>query len=120
MLRISNWNLKRIIPSERRAAIIRNMMVGIGADLWILTETHDAINPGDGFFCVTSDLPDRISKRGERWVAIWSRFRLEALDLFVGLDTARCAAARLEHPELGKIVVFGCVLPWLGSAHGEG
>jgi hypothetical protein len=118
MLKIANWNLRRALPSQRRVSAIREHMAVVGADIWILTETHQAISPGDGFLSVTSGDPDRPSKPGERWVGIWSRSAVEPLSSFVS-DAARCVAARTAHPDVGEIVIFGCVLPWVGSAWKE-
>jgi hypothetical protein len=79
MLRIANWNLERVAPNQNRAATIRSAMSDIAADIWILTETHQQISPGEEFSPVTSEDPDRESKPGERWAAIWSRFHLVAI-----------------------------------------
>ena len=64
-LRIANWNLQRAFPVTRRVPAIREHMASISADLWILTETHESISPGDGFFSATSGVPDRESMPGE-------------------------------------------------------
>ena len=114
MLRIANWNLARALPTQRRVSAIREHIESVSADLWVLTETHEAVSPGDGFCSAMSEEPDRVSKPGERWVGIWSRSAIEPLPSFTS-DEARCAAARTKHPEIGEIVVFGCVLPWGGS-----
>jgi hypothetical protein len=90
-------------------------MAKADADIWILTETHKELSPGIGFSGVFSGEPDQSSKAGERWVGIWSRHRPEPLDDFVS-DGARCAAARISIPNIRDIIVFGCVLPWVGSA----
>ena len=71
MLRIANWNLERVVPNQNRAATIRSAMSDIAADIWILTETHQQISPCEEFSSVTSEDPDRESKQGERWSAIW-------------------------------------------------
>lgn len=89
-------------------------MAAIDADLWILTETHELVGPGDGYSAAFSGEPDRRSESGERWVGIWSKFPVETLSSFVE-DSARCVAARIVHPEFGEIVVYGGVLPWNGS-----
>lgn len=115
LLRIANWNLERILPSQRRIKAIDERIARVGADVWILTETHESMSPGLGFKAVLSGEPDRTSKPGERWVGVWSRHPIEPLPRFVS-DPARCAAARVMHPQLGEVIVFGCVLPWVGSS----
>ena len=113
-MKIANWNLERILPSQSRAKSIREYMAMVDADIWILTETHELLPPGDGFSGVFSGEPDQAAP-GERWVGIWSPHAMEPLTTFVS-DEERCAAALIRHPKLGDIVVFGCVLPWVGSA----
>lgn len=114
-MKIANWNLERALPSQTRANTIRERMSEVDADIWILTETHEELSPGVGFSGVFSGEPDQPSKIGERWVGIWSRHRTEPLGAFVS-DGARCAAARISIPNSRDIIVFGCVLPWVGSA----
>lgn len=93
-------------------------MAEVDADIWILTETHEKLSPDVGFSGIFSGEPDQPSKSGERWVGIWSRHLLEPLNAFVS-DGARCAAARISIPNFRDIIVFGCVLPWVGSAWGD-
>lgn len=114
-MRIANWNLQRVLPSQRRVASIREHIATVDADLWILTETHEDVLSGSGFNCVFSGEPDRPGKPGEHWVAICSRGPIEPLDDYVH-DTARCAAARMVDDQLGEIIVVGLVLPWVGSS----
>jgi hypothetical protein len=113
-MRIANWNLERILPSERRVAAMGEHFTTIDADIWILTETHELVAPGEGFSSVMSGIPDRESQPGEHWAGIWSRHTIHPLPSFVS-DAARCTAARIEHPEIGEIVVYATVLPWHGS-----
>ena len=114
MIRIANWNLERVLPSQARSSAICNHMAEIDADIWILTETHSDLSPGGKYLSSTSAEPDRVSQPGECWSAIWSRFPIEPLPDFVS-DSSRCAAAIIEHPKLGTFIVFSCVLPWHGS-----
>ena len=113
-MRIANWNLKRILPSEQRASAIRKHIDDVNADIWILTETHELVGPGDDFSSVMSGEPDRESKPGERWAGIWSRHPIKHLPSLVS-DAARCNAAHISHPDIGEIVVYATVLPWGGS-----
>jgi len=113
-LKIGNWNLERADPSQDRCLAIREHMAAVDADVWVFTETHELVGPGDRYSAAFSGEPDRQSKPGERWVGIWSKLPVQPLPSFVS-DSARCAAARLVHPEFGDIVVYGCVLPWHGS-----
>jgi hypothetical protein len=114
LIKIANWNLERVLPSQKRVSAICKEMTVVDADIWILTETHELFSPGEGFLSATSSVPDRESKPGECWAAVWSRFPLEPLPTFVA-DASRCAAARVMTPDFGDIIVYACVLPWGGS-----
>ena len=83
----------------------------------MLTETHELIGPGGDFRSVMSGEPDRESKPGERWAGIWSCYPIRHLTSSVS-DTSRCSAALIMHPDIGEIVVYATVLPWLGSEWG--
>ena len=116
-LTISNWNLERILPTQKRLADIQEYFSDFPSDIWFLTETHVDVNPHEGYFPVFSSTPDRDSKEGERWVAIWSRWPIEPLDAFVS-DPARCVAGRIPDSPSGELIVFGTVLPWTNSWRG--
>jgi len=113
MLKIANWNLERVVPNKARAKRIDAVMSEVAADIWVLTETHKDIVPVS-FYSITSEEQDPGSRAGERWSAILSRYPVESLGDFVS-DKIRCAAGKLEHPQLGLIVVYALVLPWGGS-----
>jgi hypothetical protein len=83
----------------------------IGADVWVLTETHREFSPGPGYLLVASsaDAPDRDAKRGECWVAIWSK--LPAVPIHLTADLERVAAAKVSD----SVTVVGTVLPWLSD-----
>jgi len=110
-LKIANWNLERVAPTDHRAIAIHRHMDRVDADIWFLTETHEDVCPGDAFNHHFSEHnePDRPSDVGERWVGLWSRYQMEPLAVS---DEARCAAAHIPASPLGEIVLYGCVLPW--------
>ncbi len=113
-MKIATWNLARPVnPTGVRAARIRDWLNAIDADVWVLTETHDGVTPGSDYSCASSAEADRTSTVGERWASIWSRFPIEQLP--PTRDPARTVAARVTHPEAGALLVYGTVLPWLGS-----
>ena len=114
-MRIANWNLQRVHPSESRAERIVKQLKLVQADIWVLTETHELISPGELFSSVMSGMHDAESKPGEHWAGIWSRFPLKHLPSFVS-DESRCTAALIKHPEIGEVTVYATVLPWIGSA----
>jgi len=83
------------------------------ADVWILTETHDGFSPGHAYSSHSSaEGRDGHHKEGHRWVTIWSRYPLEPI---ATSDDKRTAAARILPGSEGPFVVYGTVLPWIGS-----
>ena len=116
-LTISNWNLERILPTQKRFLEFQRYFSESQADIWFLTETHLEVNPHKGYFPCFSGIPDRHSKEGERWVAIWSRWPIEQLDAYVS-DPARCVAGIIPDSPFGELILYGTVLPWTNSWRG--
>lgn len=114
-MRLANWNVARPVPSgQRRRASIVEQIEMVAADIWVLTETHDSVVPGSSFQGISTEGDDRPAEPGERWVTIWSRFPIEALP--PTSDPVRTVAARVVPHRSAPLVVYGTVLPWLGSA----
>lgn len=112
-LTLATWNVRR--PSgagNARRDVLRRYMDAVAADVWVLTETHDALVPGDGYAAVSTSGADRAQWPGERWVTIWSRLPIEPLP--PTSDPIRTVAARVHIGER-RAVVYGTVLPWVGS-----
>jgi len=116
-LKIANWNLERVSPSQQRAIVIKKHISAVGADIWYLTETHENLGPDGEFFSCFSTEPDRPSQSGERWVGLFSRWPMTSLSAFVS-DTSRCAAGHVADSPFGELVLFGGVLPWTTSWRG--
>lgn len=91
-------------------------MQSFDADVWVLTETHDSLSPGEEFFaCHGRQRPlygFRV-KDGSRWVSIWSRFPLTEIE-GTSDDSERTVAALVEAPDR-TLIVYGTVLPWHGD-----
>lgn len=113
-MKIATWNLERARPESRQAERQRQWLSRTDADIWILTETHLGITPGADYYSVASGLPDRPGADGERWVQIW--VKAGALIPLETSDEARTAAALLTLPNGQQWVLYGTVLPWLGSS----
>lgn len=90
-LRIATWNPARPLNSRRRRRIAA-WMHSVAADVWVLTETHDLVSPGETYSSVSSSGADRPCDPGERWVTIWSRYPAEPIRT---IDAVRTVAARL-------------------------
>lgn len=117
-LRIATWNLQRPIASQsaRRERLV-SWISKVNADIWVFTATHMDVSPGKGFTVVETTETDRSEEPGEAWTAIWSRFPIRRLG--VTSDPARAAMALVEPPGRRPIIVYGTVLPWIGSSWGK-
>lgn len=114
MLRIATWNVERPNPSEcLRSDRLLDAIKTVRADIWILTETNMSLCPGSNFSAVTTEEADPTHKPSETWVAIWSHFPIERVARTT--DPSRACAARIVPNNSRPLVVYGTVLPWLGS-----
>lgn len=118
ILSIANWNLERINPNQKRYLSMKEHFASVAADIWFLTETHVEATPNVGFFSCFSADPDRVSKAGEKWSSIWSRWPIEILTDYVG-DPSRCVAGRISESPFGEIITYATVLPWLSDPRGK-
>jgi len=115
-MRIATWNVERPKSSTApRSQRVLNKFREIAADIWILTETHDAIVPGPDYQSAstpTVPAPPISHADGEHKTTIWSRW-----PIVEQWDTAtphRATCAVLETP-LGELVVYGTVIPYHGA-----
>lgn len=116
-MKIATWNLERALPQSVQAERQQKWLSRIEADIWILTETHLGIAPSEGYYSVASGPPDRPGDDGERWVQIW--VKNGKLTPLATSDAARTAAALLTLSHGQQWVLYGTVLPWLGSSWRE-
>lgn len=111
-MKLATWNLALPVAPRRREAM-RVHTDREKADVWVLTETHDGFTPGHEF-CVSSvDRRDGLHPAGHRWVSIWSSHPLEKLETS---DPFRTVAARLTPSSGARFIVYGVMLPWVGSS----
>lgn len=110
-LKLATWNVERPIQKRRRDALLSQIEI-VNADVWVVTETHDDL--ALGLPHVHSSMPGRDGRDEEqhRWVSIWSRYPVQPLPCS---DPARTAAVLASPPDAESFVVFGTVLPWIGS-----
>lgn len=114
-MKIATWNLQR--PSGIAAPRTRRILKEIervNADIWVLTETIEGLGPSDSHGRAYSGASDRPGRPSERWIAIWSRFPI--VEQYSTSDSARTAAVRIAPPGVAEVIVYGTVLPWIGSA----
>jgi endonuclease/exonuclease/phosphatase family metal-dependent hydrolase len=110
-LKLATWNLQLPVAPRRRQKM-RQYTDREQADVWVLTETHDGFTPGHEFFHSSSAGRDGTDKPEHRWVTIWSKHPITPL---VTTDEQRTAAVRVSPASSDSFIVFGTVLPWLGS-----
>lgn len=118
-MRIATWNLERPSPrSWKRLPRQRARMADVDAGIWVLTETRASICPAEGYHGVHAPPhPLRRPDPDERWVSIWSRWRLEATGL--APDQRGSVSAVIQAPT-GPLVVYGTVLPWANDTGDDG
>jgi hypothetical protein len=91
-------------------------MRAVDPDIWVLTESHAKVTPGDGYTLIARSGRAGATDADESWVAIWSR--LDGAPVAT-TDRDRTAAVEVPIGSSRSLVVFGTVLPWLGSAWGN-
>ena len=111
-MKLATWNVAMPLSARRRAAI-RTYLDAQQADVWVLTETHEALTPGYAFSHSSANGCDGTSHKEQHWVTIWSRYPLERLETS---DRERTAAVRVTPDSGDCFVIYGTVLPWRGSA----
>lgn len=110
-MKLATWNVALPVAVRRRKAL-RAHTDREGADVWVLTETHDGFTPGHAYAHSSSAGRDGLHKSEHRWVTIWSRYLLEPLETS---DEERTTAAHVCPEGSAPFVVYGTVLPWEGS-----
>src|SRR5688500_14052846 len=108
-MRIATWNLQRPANGgSSRALRLLERIKAIDADVWVLTETHEAISPGDGYRAVSTTGSDRDQAAGERWTMIWSRLPIVGVE--TTCDPVRTVCARIAVDAGRTLLVYGTVL----------
>jgi hypothetical protein len=115
-LKIATWNLEQAKPQTPQGQAQQQWIRHVDADLWILTETHPDFDLGAGYRSVVSQ-PDHSEAEGDGpWVQIWVRnnglLRISALPT---ADPEHTACALIELDNGGRSLVYGTVLPSIGS-----
>lgn len=114
-MRIATWNLDHVRPGGRRTQRIRDAINWVGADVWVLTETHREFSPGESYVSWASSVEAQDRPQGECWVSIWVRRGISAAPLRLFGEPQRSAAVRITGVSGRDLAVFGTVLPWRGD-----
>jgi endonuclease/exonuclease/phosphatase family metal-dependent hydrolase len=117
-LRIATWNIERATPKLKRWKRIVTLIKAQQADIFVLTESQFEIAREIGLNHIeTQDVSDRIHKTGEKWTMLLSHFPIEQIP--TNADPDRAVAGCIKPPDHKPIIVYGTVLPWLGSTWRE-
>ena len=115
-MRIATWNVERprnnTAPRSQR---VLDKIQEVAADIWILTETHDAICPGLVYYDASTPTvsePPVLHAAGEHKTTIWSRWPIS--EQWETATPHRAVCAIIETP-LGGLVVYGTVIPYHGA-----
>ena len=106
MLRIGTWNVEHASPAKNPHRLER--LRAADADIWVLTETQDALDLGSSYHAVHSE-PRPKKPSPARWVSIWSKHPI--IQRVPVREPIRTVAA-LCHTPLGNLLVYGTVMPW--------
>lgn len=100
--------------SDKRLAEIQKNVIEQKVDVWIFTEVSKKLIDKLNFKYsnTSSEGCDKGAPKGHYWTAICSDHCLENLSVS---DPIRTAAVRVHPNNEASFVVFGTVLPWLGS-----
>jgi exonuclease III len=115
-VRIGTWNVE--YAREARRPALEAVLAENPADIWVLTETHDALIPPGCVFAEHS-LPRPSEapaiRPGSRWVSIWSRYPIQRRVDLPSSDRERTVTALIDLGSVGPMLVYGTVLPWKGD-----
>lgn len=112
-MKITTWNIERPLKASPKNAEVISLLRSMEADIYILTETHEVIQPFDDYHCFsTTELDGPFYKEGERRTMIWSRY--PAIKTFPTYDDKTAICVQLDTP-LGKLIVYGTVMGVFGN-----
>ncbi len=112
-LKIATWNVERPHTKgwkkPQKNAILNQKIQEIQADIWILTETHAIINPGEDYEQVSTPC----FNNGENVVTIYSRYPINKV-----FQTANNYTIAIEiELEKSSFIVYGTIITY---AHDKG
>lgn len=114
-LKIATWNLEKPKPNGwSKNPIILKQIQEINADIWILTETNDAINPGKEYFKAASY--SQPEWNGFNYTTIWSRFPIKRLQTY---DPTLAVCVEIE-THVGSFLVYGTIITWAHDGVSDG
>lgn len=107
-MKIATWNLERPKKTGPRMQQQIKCLKEIDADILILTESNEAVFPGDEYnYFHTDILKDSLYKEGERRTSIYYKYALMGTLPTFRSDTSICT--KLKTP-FGELAVYGTVI----------
>lgn len=107
-MKIATWNLERPKKTGTRVQHLINCLKEIDADILILTESNEAVFPGDVYNCFHTDiLEESFYKEGERRTSIYTKYPVIGNHPTFRADTSICT--KLKTP-FGDLAVYGTVI----------
>ncbi len=117
---IGTWN----VAYGRGPVVNRRRVKEMGiyqADVWVLTETHTSLSPGDDYVafpsCPRPQGPQKVDEKSS-WVTIWVHNKHHAEER-IGDQRERATACMVEI-DGHSVLVYGTVLPWYGDKESHG
>lgn len=115
---IATWNLERPDPADEELNQARmDKIREVGADLWILTETHEVIDLSDTHHCAATTPSARKPRLGESCATIWSRWPI--LRQIETSDPTEAVCVEVAHPD-GPLLVYGSIIAYAGYKGPDG
>ena len=107
-MKIATWNIERPKKTSKKNSMIIDCLQKLDADILILTETNEIIQPAGNYKCFhTTELKESFYKEGERRTSIYSKYEsVGQFDTFRD-DTSLCISLRTP---FGDLAVYGTVI----------
>ena len=117
-MRIATWNLERPDPADvaRNQARMEKIRE-VGADVWILTETHEVIDLSASHHGAATAPSPRKPLPGEACASVWSRWPI--LRRIETADPTEAVCVEVAHPE-GPLLVYGSIIAYAGYKGPDG
>ena len=112
-MKIATWNVERPRTAGKKNASIEAAIASVNADILILTETNECINPGVGYNVLHSaTLTESFYTRGERRVSIFSKYPFGEQIATFNAETSVCVKIQTS---LGELAVYGTIIGTQGN-----
>ncbi len=116
-MRIATWNLERPkLRSATKNKAILDQLIAIDADLWVLTETNDAIKL-PGYFAASSPPVSGYHAAGENFTTVLSRWPI--VRKLTTQNSSLSVCVEVAAPA-GPCLVYGTIIPYANYRGADG